>query len=58
MVRTVAPGIYRPDTEIGVRIEDMVLVTEDGHEVLSRAIPKAREDIEAILAGEPMPTGR
>ena len=49
MVLTVEPGIYIPQKEIGVRIEDMVLVTDDGHEVLSRDIPKSRDQIEAAM---------
>ena len=56
MVTTVEPGIYvDPDDEeveerwrgIGVRIEDDVLVTADGHEVLTAACPKEIEEVEA-----------
>jgi len=56
MVLTVEPGLYiRPDEKkvpssflgIGVRIEDDVLVTEDGHRVLTAAAPKS---VEAMCA--------
>lgn len=40
MVLTVEPGIYIPDEAIGVRIEDDVLVTEDGIAVLSERLPR------------------
>ncbi len=58
MVLTVEPGIYiGVDAEvdvrwrgIGVRIEDDILVTEDGYENLTAAIPKAPDETEKILA--------
>jgi Xaa-Pro aminopeptidase len=37
---------------IGIRIEDDVLVTKDGYEVLTHAVPKTVVDIEAIMRGE------
>ena len=40
MVLTVEPGLYIEDEEIGIRIEDDVLVTQDGCEVLSKDIIK------------------
>ena len=50
MVFTIEPGVYDSDTGIGVRIEDVILVTEDGCEVLSADCPKSREAIEALMA--------
>jgi Xaa-Pro aminopeptidase len=57
MVLTVEPGIYiAPDDTvapeefrgIGIRIEDDMLVTSDGHEVMTAAVPKAVADVEAL----------
>ncbi len=57
MVLTVEPGIYiAPDDAsapeefrgIGIRIEDDVLVTSDGHEVMTSAVPKAVAEVEAL----------
>jgi Xaa-Pro aminopeptidase len=58
MVLTVEPGLYiAPDCEdvdpewrgIGVRIEDDVLVTKDGCDILTAALPKTVADIEACM---------
>lgn len=50
MVVTIEPGLYFPDERLGVRIEDMVLVTSDGARVLSDGLPKAPDEIERLLA--------
>lgn len=47
-VITVEPGLYLPEENLGVRIEDDVLVTKTGHKVLSAKIPKEIKDIEKL----------
>jgi Xaa-Pro aminopeptidase len=49
-VITVEPGIYIPDEEIGVRIEEDVLVTENGPRVLTDSIPRDAEEVERGMA--------
>jgi len=59
MVLTIEPGIYiakdNMDVDekwrgIGIRIEDDVLVTEEGYEVLTAQVPKTIKDIETLMA--------
>jgi len=57
-VMTVEPGVYIPSGSkgiskkwwgIGIRIEDDVLVTKDGHLILSDGVPKEAEEIEQLM---------
>jgi Xaa-Pro aminopeptidase len=51
MVFTVEPKLYVPELDLAIMIEDMILVTADGHENLSATAPKTVDDIERIMAG-------
>jgi Xaa-Pro aminopeptidase len=58
MVITVEPGVYIPPNSpcdpkwwgIGVRIEDDLLITKDGYELLSKGAPRTVEEIEKMMA--------
>ncbi len=59
MVMTIEPGIYIPNETqsvdpqwwgIGIRIEDDVLVTREGHDILTRDAPKTVAEIETLMA--------
>jgi len=60
MVLTVEPGLYLGTSRkvpaayrnIGIRIEDNVVVTADGGEVITGGVPKAADEIEALMARE------
>lgn len=49
MVLTIEPGLYLPDRNLGVRIEDDVLITTNGAEVLTGILPVTAAEIEALL---------
>jgi Xaa-Pro aminopeptidase len=49
VVLTIEPGIYIPEEGIGIRIEDVVLLTKDGPVVLSRGIPRTVQEIENAM---------
>lgn len=59
MVLTIEPGLYVRAADdvppamhdIGIRIEDDALVTDDGCEILTADVPKAPDDIEALMGG-------
>lgn len=60
MCFTIEPGLYVPESDkqvpneyrgIGIRIEDNILITSNGHDVLTSDAPKEIKDIETLMAG-------
>jgi Xaa-Pro aminopeptidase len=49
MVLTVEPGIYIPGENLGIRLENDVLITKDGQHDLMRSIPLEAEEIEDLM---------
>jgi Xaa-Pro aminopeptidase len=49
-VLTIEPGIYIPEENLGVRIEDDLLITDTGYELLSQRLPRSPDEIEKIMA--------
>jgi Xaa-Pro aminopeptidase len=52
-VMTCEPGIYIPAEKIGIRLEDTVLVTQNGPQSLMSDLPMEADDIEALMASKP-----
>ena len=50
MVFAIEPALYYPEKNIGIRIEDTVLITKDGCEVLSKDVPKELKEIERLMS--------
>lgn len=49
MVFAIEPALYYTDKNIGIRIEDTILITKDGCEVLTKDVPKEIADIEKLM---------
>jgi len=49
VVITLGPGLYDRNAGVGVRIEDLILITKDGAEVLTDGVPRERKELEALI---------
>lgn len=52
MLFTCEPGIYIPEEKLGIRLENDILITENGNEDLMANIPLEIEEIEALMLKE------
>jgi len=53
MVFTIEPGIYIPEEKLGVRIEDMFYVDNDGKLIrLTESLPQTADEIERLMSGK------
>lgn len=50
MVFAIEPALYYPEKNIGIRVEDTVLITKDGCEVLTKNVPKEIDEVENLIA--------
>jgi Xaa-Pro aminopeptidase len=50
MVISMEPGIYIPEENLGVRIEDDVLITRDGYQLMTARLPRSADEIEKIMS--------
>ncbi|MCD6193695.1 MAG: aminopeptidase P N-terminal domain-containing protein [Candidatus Aminicenantes bacterium] len=51
MVFAIEPALYYPEKGWGIRLEDTVLITAEGCEVLTAGVPKELEEVESLLKG-------
>jgi len=53
MIVTIEPGLYIPEENLGVRLEDMVLVTATGGKLLTGHLPRAPSAVEQVMSRKP-----
>jgi Xaa-Pro aminopeptidase len=51
MAFTIEPGIYIPGEAVGIRIEDVVVVTATGYENLSKGLARTADEVERVMTG-------